>query len=109
MRFFSFFDFDLYKELEEREEELEDFKTVFKDRDYDFCEAEKSNLAEYAGIARRSMTSALRDLEENFLIEPLEESEGWKVFLRSKNNTYWKRDFLNSEIRKHQGGKTYRS
>ena len=55
------------------------------------------------------MPRALRDLEDNFLIEPLEENEGWKVFLRSENNTYWKRDYLNSQIRKHQGGKNYRS
>ena len=109
MRFFCFFDLELYSDEEKIEAEYHDYTNIYKERGYDFCEAEKGNLVKYAGIARRSLTRALRDLEENFLIEPQEENEGWKVFLRSKNNTYWKRDYLNSEIGKHQGGKNYRS
>ena len=109
MRLFGFFDLELYSDEEEIEEEFHDYKNIYKQRDYDFCVAKKGNLVKYAGIARRSMPRALRDLEDNFLIEPLEENKGWKVFLRSENNTYWKRDCLNSQIRKHQGGKNYRS
>ena len=96
LRHFGFFDINLYAELEDIE--ISDFEEVYPDRKYDFCEAELGVLAKSANIHRNSVNPALSDLERNFLIEPLIEYSGWKVFLKSMDNTIWKRDYLNKKI-----------
>jgi hypothetical protein len=99
MRYFGFFDINLYAKLEDRDEIYEgDFDEVYPDRGYDFCKAEAGVLAKYAGVHKNSINAALRDLERNFLVEPLAEYYGWKVFLKSKNLTIWKRDYLNKKV-----------
>ena len=98
LRYFGFFDINLYSELEGLEFCETDTEEVFPDREYDLCEAELKILAEFAGIHRNSINAALNDLVRNFLIEPLTVLSGWKVFLKSKDNTIWKRDYLNKEI-----------
>jgi hypothetical protein len=67
--------------------EINDFDEIYSDREYDFCEAELSVMAGYAGLHRNSITPSLIDLERNFLIEPLSGYNGWKVFLKSKDST----------------------
>jgi DNA-binding transcriptional regulator YhcF (GntR family) len=96
LRHFGFFDINLYAELEDLE--ISDFEEVFPDRQYDFCEADFGVLAKFANIHRNSVNTALSDLERNFLIEPLIAYSGWKVFLKSKDNTFWKRGYLNKKI-----------
>ncbi len=103
MRHFAYFDYEMYVDKECLDYDPELFDEIFKERDYDFCEAEKSIMAEYAGIARRSLPVALKNLEENFLIESTNEPLGWKVFLRSRGNRIFLREYLNTKI-----GKTYR-
>jgi hypothetical protein len=94
MRHFGFFDFEVYSEIEDVDYAADD---AFANREYDFCEADRNALIEYSGIHRNSLNPALRDLEDNFLIEPIGD-DGWKVFLRSKGNTIWKRDYLNKKV-----------
>jgi hypothetical protein len=98
MRYFGFVDVNLYAELEDLEICEADFKEVFLDREYDFCDADLGSFVEFAGIHRNSVNPALNDLERNFLIEPLTDYPGWKVFLKSKDSTIWKRDYLNKKI-----------
>jgi len=98
MRYFGFFDLNLYAELENLEIEENDFEEVYPNREYDFIEAELGILAEFAGIHRNSVTASLNDLERNFLIEPLTDYSGWKVFLKSKDFAIWKRDYLNRKV-----------
>jgi hypothetical protein len=100
MRYFGFFDINLYAELEDLEFYEGDFDEVYPDREYDFCEAEASVLAKYAGVHRNSINEALKDLERNFLIESPTGYTGWKVFLKSKDLIIWKRDYLNKKIMK---------
>jgi hypothetical protein len=101
MRRFGYFDTNFYRELEDleiSEEELGEmsYKEIYRDREYDFCEAEINIMVEYSGISRRSIQNALNDLHEKKLIEPLVNCYGWKVFLRPVHK--YKRDFLNKEV-----------
>ena len=98
MRYFGFFDINLYAELEDSEICEAEFEEMYPTRKYDFCDADFAIMAEYAGLHRNSLQAALKDLEDNFLIEPLSDYNEWKVFLRSKNFTIWKRDYLNKQI-----------
>ena len=80
IRHFSYFDFDMYVKASDLDAELFEFDKIYKDRDFDFCEADPVTLAEHAGIAPRSLRAARDSLQDNFLIE--DNSEGtWKVFL----------------------------
>jgi hypothetical protein len=56
-------------------------------------------MADLAGISRRSVATALNDLEMNFLIEPIGSYCGWKVFLKSRDDMIWKRSYLHEKIR----------
>lgn len=78
---FSLFDFEEYAFYEEEEcEDLchtEYFKDGhFKQRKYDFVNAEKDILAEYAGIGISTTYAALESLEEEFLIEKIDPING---------------------------------
>ncbi|MFC1798351.1 hypothetical protein ACFLZL_00905 [Thermodesulfobacteriota bacterium] len=100
MRHFGFFEIDKYAEAENLEIDVNDFDAVFPERPYDFCEAEFGVLAEFSGINRRSLPAAINSLEKNYLVETLSEDYGWKVFLKSKDDTYFNRDYLNQMIMK---------
>ena len=80
MRFFGRFDFDRYLEEAEVEAEVSEFDEIYRDRQFDFCKADRNILAEFAGISKRSMKSALDTLEDKDLISEI--SPGvWKVFI----------------------------
>lgn len=104
MRYFGYFDIESYMELEEGDYEAKDFNEIFESRTWDICEAEKTVMAEYAGIDRTSIDAALKSLKHCCLVEPLPDRPGWKVFLKS-NGMIFKRDFLN----KKRVSKKYRS
>ena len=65
MRHFGFFDLERYDK--EGEYQVSDFDEVYKDRTYDFCDAEVNVLAEYAGITTRSVYNAFKSLEHEAL------------------------------------------
>ena len=83
MRYYGYFDIDLYcgVEVEDQDYEPMDFNEVYRERQWNFCEVGKSILAEYAGISRRSIPEAFNSLKENCLIEEQEDNYGWKVYL----------------------------
>ena len=101
MRYFGFFDnglvFEAYTMETDTEYDLSEFDEIYRNRDWDFCEAELDILAEYAGITKRSIYGALKNLEECNLIEKYsdENLNGWKVFLHPPK--YYKRDYLNEK------------
>jgi hypothetical protein len=97
MRYFGYFDIGLYAQIEDLEIYEGDYDEVYPARKFDICEAELGVLAAYAGIHRNSLNSALRNLESDSLIEPINHYS-WKVFLRSKDNKILKRDYLNKKI-----------
>jgi hypothetical protein len=100
MRCFGFFDIHIYAELEnDLEISINDFDEVYSQREYDLCDAELSIMAEHAGLHRNSITVALNELKQNFMIEPLTDSHGWKVFLKSRDSIIWTRDYLNRKVR----------
>jgi hypothetical protein len=77
------------------------FDAFFPSRYYEFCEADKDVLAEYAGISKNSLYNALRNLEKNHLVYRLDGYPGWLVIVRPQ--TYFKRDFLNEQIKRRFG------
>jgi len=102
MRAYGYFDVEKYAIQEDLEEwEGSMFEEIYRDRLYDFCEAEKPILTTYAGIDRTSLDGALNSLSHCVLID--ENESGWKVFLRTKDNMIFKSDFLNEKIRKAYG------
>jgi hypothetical protein len=99
MRCFSSFDMDIYLDiLEDGENDPTDFDEVFEARQFDMCNMQKIELAHYAGIHRNSINCALKSLETNCLIDWNDEWELWQVYLKSKDNSYWKREYLNKKI-----------
>lgn len=102
MRHFGYFDsqiFEIYLAIEDEDGDfdLSEFDDVYRDRKWDFCEAELGILAEYAGITRRSVYDALKSLENHHLIEEFtdEDMDGWKVFLQPP--MIYKRGYLNEK------------
>ena len=74
MRYFGYFD--------EPDEDVEFDDETFSGRTHDFCQAQTSLLAKYAGIARRSVFIAMDNLQEHYLIERSDRGNEleWKVF-----------------------------
>jgi hypothetical protein len=91
LRYFAFFDLDCYLEHEECDET--EFDVVYPNRIWDLCEAEKKIIADHAGISMRSVWRALKNLEDNYLIER-HDKHSWRVMIRPKR--YHPRSYLNS-------------
>ena len=105
MRYFGYADFYEYAddELSNVESEEHNGWSNFRDREYDFCEAEQRVLCEYANIASRSYREAIADLEKYHMIKAVEEEEGkFMVYLHPP--IYYKRDSLNKRIMKRRRG-----
>jgi hypothetical protein len=98
MRCFAFFDSDLFFELDELSIDDVVGAECYKNREFEYCNAEKDILAAYAGITLPSLQSALDSLEENYLIEAIEGNDMWRVYLKSKDMTSFKREYLNNKI-----------
>lgn len=99
MKTFSYFDIEQYIDIEELEAEEKEFEDVYYHREYDFCEADLDVMIEHAGIHRTSLAEALHDLENKLLIETIVPNR-WKVFLRTKEDTFFRRDYLNNQVLK---------
>ena len=104
MRCFSYFDSGGYLNYlsESQGIDLETNAFVedkeYKQRQFEICEAESGILAKFAGIHRNSLQSALSNLELKYLIELDEKPDAWRVFLRSKDNKFFKRKYLNEKL-----------
>ncbi len=67
--------------------ERDDFLSYLETRKADYCDAEPSILCDFAGISRRSFSSAIKNLVENNIIAPHpDRRNGWQVFVRPENN-----------------------
>ncbi|HPK54191.1 MAG TPA: helix-turn-helix domain-containing protein [Smithellaceae bacterium] len=81
-------------------DEIDEFKDRFAARKWELCNALVIELADNAGIDRRTIKDALKSLEENFLIEPYEIETGekaYKVFIIP--HSQWKARYSNQQIR----------
>jgi len=110
IRRFSYFELDLYNELEDQEgpDVADFFREDYSTRKYDFCNADRGIMAERAGITIRSMRGALESLQKGLLIEPVD-GDTWKVYFRLPP-TRWTPGHLNQRVMKaHAHGKNYRS
>jgi hypothetical protein len=105
MGYFAYFDLDLYLELKESAEESfseSEFGEFYKNREWDVCKAEIDVMANYAGISRPSVYTALKDLEDCFLIKDqgydYEGARRWIVFIIPLK--IYRQDCLNKVIMK---------
>jgi hypothetical protein len=106
---FAFFDFNGYAEHMELDDidELDFFSpdnSYFQNREYDFFDAEIDVIAEYSGIGRSTVYTALSSLAEHCLIERTESIRGydtWKVFRIPPS--FYKREWLNKKVNKKYG------
>jgi len=76
----------------------------FQNREYDYCNADIKVMAEYAGIGTSTVSKALIELEQAFLVEKIEcinENDTWKVF-RMPPKRYIP-DWLNGKTKKRYG------
>ena len=77
---------------------------MFKNRDYDFMDAEENAICQFAGISRKSLPDAFNSLVEHGLIE-FEETEDeeklWKVY--TKPTFCYPRDWMNKQTKKRYG------
>jgi len=95
MRYWGFFNLETHNELEGETNEPNDYEEIYRERRYDLCEAEPSSIMRSAGISRRSLIEALRDLQRHFLAESVH-PKLWKVFLRPKR--MYSSQFLNGQV-----------
>lgn len=103
MRYFGYADFYEYAddELSNVESEKHNGWSNFRDREYDFCEADPRVLCEYAHIASRSYREAIADLEHRYLIKRVE-GEKFMVYLHPP--MMYTRESLNRKIIKRGRG-----
>jgi hypothetical protein len=94
MRHYGYFDVHDYDTDLSPNDFFEDSEN-FRAREYEFCEAEIDILAEYAGITKRSVYDAIKNLEQCKLIEK-DDYGGWKVFLHPQG--WYERSYLNQKI-----------
>ena len=106
---FSYFDYYEYLEsLNDKDaDKLPDATDFFaadfyKERKWDFLNADLDVLAEYAGIGSRSVNNALENLEERNLVVSFGDCH-WKVMTVPRK--YYIRDFLNGKIGERYGAK----
>jgi hypothetical protein len=101
IRCYSWFDLILYRGFEEEAfYDPDNPAATFEKREYEFFDGDLSYIREYSGIHRNSLKSALSDLHIKALIEPHEENDSWRVYLRSKERRRYPCDYLNTEILK---------
>jgi len=105
LRTYAFFDHEEYMMREDDFEfDADDFLSLYKNREYDFVDADIDILTEYAGISKQSVRPALNKLKECFLIEDTHSLEcsnrtTWKIF--SIPPQYFNRDYLNNINKKY--------
>lgn len=105
LKFFTgWWDYRKYCELECLEFDGSEVKNIFKDRDYDFMDAEAKAICLFAGISRKSLPDAFNSLVEHGLIEFTEtedEEKLWKV--HTKPIFCYPRDLMNKETKERYG------
>lgn len=103
MRYFGYADFYEYADDELTNIEFDENRNWenFRDREYDFCEAEPRTLCEYANIAARSYREAIADLEKHELLK-INEDGKFMVYLHPQK--IYRREFLNKRVMKRRRG-----
>jgi len=112
MRTFSFFDGDLYSDLEDTgygynvDTSIEE--GIYQKRRYDFVNAEINILTEYAGLSISTVYNALERLEKVSLIEKTDSIDGYNTFkiFRIPEN-YYRRRWLNDNVEERYGQPCY--
>jgi len=92
MRAFSFWEDNLTDQFD-----IDDYK----EREYDFVNAERDVLNDHAGIHGSTFYKALHSLQENYFIEDIGINGGyktWKVFLRPKRG--YEAEYMNKLVLK---------
>lgn len=100
MRHFSRY----YDGEDESLDDIDEFSERYANRCWELCSAEVGQLANHAGIHRHTVTDAIKNLQDNFLLEPYKTDDGgkaWKVFIVP--GKCWKAGYLNQKLRSEAG------
>jgi len=101
LKYFCYWNFDLYQEYEEMVEDPLYFDDVYKNRKYDFVNADPEAIAEFSGVCKKSISSAFQSLQEHHFMEPIgmiDGCESWKLFTIPP--LIYKAPYLNEQARK---------
>ena len=102
---FAWWDKDEYSCLEDLDPGPSNFNgEIYKERKYDFLDADESIICEFAGINPRSLDTAYNSLVDHNFIDYYDTWKGriiWKVF-NGPTETY-SRDWLNKKIKERYG------
>lgn len=93
LKYFCYWEYDLYQEYEEMDEPPSETYEVYRDRKYDFLIADPEAIAEISGVCQRSISSAFQSLENHYFMEHIGligNHETWKLFTQPPSifNTY---------------------
>jgi Helix-turn-helix domain len=83
LKYFCYWDYELYEEYEEVGLALFYYNDVYKGREYDFLNADPEAIAKYSGVNKKSIFSAFQSLENHYFMEPIGVVDGrktWKLF-----------------------------
>jgi len=83
LKYFCYWEFDLYQEYEEMTEPPSETFEVYLNRKYDFLNADTEAIVEYSGVCKKSISSAFQELKNRYFIEPIGMVDGretWKLF-----------------------------
>jgi len=100
LKYFCYWEYDLYQEYEEIYEDPSMYDEVYRDRKYDFLSADHEAIAEVSGVSIRSIPSAFNSLKEHYFIESIGKMEGhetWKLFTQPP---YIYTKYMNEQARK---------
>jgi len=96
LRYFARYDDDYDEDDDPPSEFIERYAT----RSWEMCSAEVVQLAKYAGVERHTVSEAMKNLQENFLLEPNGCGE-WRVYIIPAK--YWRAGYLNQKLRTEAG------
>jgi hypothetical protein len=100
LKYFCFWDFDLYQEYEATCEDPSEFNEVYCDRKFDFLSADPEAIAELSGVSKKSITSAFQSLENHHFMESIgmmNDRETWKLFTKPPH--IYKSTYMNEQVR----------
>jgi len=100
LKCFCYWEFDLYQEYEEMAEPPSEFDEVYRNRKYDFSNAEPEAIAKFSGVCKGSISSAFQSLESHYFMEPIGMMGGretWKLFTQPP---YIYTTYMNKQARK---------
>jgi len=99
LKYFCYWEFDLYQEYEEMAEPPSEFDEVYRNREYDFLYADIGAIAELSGVCKKSIPSAFQELKNRYFIEPIGMVDGRETLKLFTQPPYIYTTYMNEQAR----------